>query len=122
MPDFELACETSNIQIITTDLNSYISNILSPFFSLFTKQWTAANRIDKMHLKTVGNVQRIVHTVWYSLRTLKQNDELCKLFNQTILWKANDQEYVQSLQVATKNLLPKKKKKKILIKTSKRIA
>jgi hypothetical protein len=122
MPDFERSCEKSNVQIITTDLNSYTSNILSPFFCLFTKQWSEANRIDKMYFKSFGYIQRIVHTLWYSLRTLKRNDELFRIFNQTILWKRNDEEYVQSLQVATKNLLPKKKKKKILIKTSKIIS
>ncbi len=112
--------EKSNIQILTTDLNSYITNILSPVFSLFCKKWSEANRVEKMTCKSsVGNIQRIIHTMWYSLRTLKQNDELFKIFNQTILWKTNDQEYIQSLQILTKNLLPKKKKKKIFIKTSK---
>ncbi len=112
--------EKLNIQILTIDLNSYITNILSPIFSLFNKKWLEANRIDKMNCKSVGNIQRIIHTIWYSLRILKQNDELFKIFNQTILWKINDQEYIQSLEILNKNLLPKKKKtKKILIKTDK---
>jgi len=118
MPDFEITCEKSNIQILTTDFNSYMTNILSPFFSLFDKKWSEANRIDKLTLKSIGYIERVIHTLWYSLRTLKQNNELVQIFNQTILWKTNDQEYVQSLQISTKNLLPKKKKKKILIKTS----
>jgi hypothetical protein len=119
MPDFEITCQKSNIQILTTDLDSYITNILYPFFSLFEKKWSEANRIDELTLKSIGYVERIVHTLWYSLRTLKRNNELIQLFNQTILWKTNDQEYVQSLEISTKNNLPKKKKKKILIKTSK---
>jgi len=120
-PDFELSCEKSNLQIITTDFESYTTCILSPFFTLFDKQWGEANRVDKMYFKSVGYMQRILHTIWFSLRALKQNDQIFKLFNQTILWKTNDQEYFQSLQPPIQTLLPKKKKKKTLVKTGKTI-
>ncbi|CAF0786478.1 unnamed protein product [Adineta steineri] len=116
--DFEKSCEKSNVQIITTDFESYTSRILSPFFSLFDKQWAEANRLDKMCAKSAGFTQRIIHTIWFSLRTLKLNEQIFKIFNQTILWKTNDQEYVQSLQQPLQSLLPKKKKKKILVKTA----
>jgi len=115
MPDLEKL----NIEILTTDLDSYITNILSPFFSLFHKQWLEANRIDEMKLKSAGYIERIIHTIWFTLRTVKRNDELCKIFNQTILWKVHDQEYVQNYPILNKNnLLPKRKKKKIFIKTN----
>jgi hypothetical protein len=113
-----MICEKSNIQILTTDLDSYRTNVLYPFFSLFEKKWLEANRIDKFTLKSIGYIERVIHTLWFALRTLKRDNDLIQLFNQTILWKTNDQEYVQSLQISTKNNLPKKKKKKILIKTS----
>lgn len=115
MEDFQMNCAKSNIEILTTTPDSYITNILCPFFSLFEKQWSQANRIDRFTMKSTGYCQRIVATLWSSLRTLKQNDAIFQLFNQTILWKKNDQDYVQSLQAAMKNLLPKKKKKKIII-------
>lgn len=116
MPDMEKL----NIKILTMDLNSYISNVLSPFLNLFNKKWSEANRISKMKLKTGGEIEHVIYTFWYSLRTLKQNDELNKIFNQTKLWKKNDQDYIELLQNSMKNnLLPKKKKKKILIKISK---
>lgn len=118
MPDFELNCTKSNIQILTMDLHSYISNILHPVISLFGKKWSEGHRIDRLMVKSTGYGQRIIFTLWFTLRTLKQNDALIQLFNQTILWKTNDQEYIQSLQAATKQLLPKKKKKKLLIKTN----
>jgi hypothetical protein len=88
--------------------------------TLFDKRWSEANRLDKMHFKSVGNIQRTIHTIWYTLRTLKQQEQIFNLFNQTILWKTNDQEFVQSLQPPpTQVLLLKKKKKKTLIKTGK---
>ncbi|UJR27984.1 hypothetical protein I4U23_009242 [Adineta vaga] len=116
-PDFQASCEKYNVELLTTDVDTYNTHILVPFFTLFDKQWSEANRIDKMFLKSSGNIQRIIYTLWFSLRSLKQNDQIMKLFNQTILWKTNDQEYVQSLQPPIQNSLPKKKKKKILIKT-----
>ncbi|CAF3877784.1 unnamed protein product [Rotaria magnacalcarata] len=115
-PDFLTSCQKCDVNIITTELDSYLTHILSPLFSLFDKQWSAANRIDIMRCKPQINIERIVHTMWFTLRTLKQNDQISKLFNQTILWKQNDQQYVQSLQTSSQNLLPKKKKKKTLVK------
>ncbi|CAF2345677.1 unnamed protein product [Rotaria sp. Silwood2] len=114
--DFENTCQKFDINIITTELDSYITHILSPLFSLFNKQWSEANRVDKMHFKSVGHIQRMIHAIWFTLRTLKQNEQIFKIFNQTILWKLSDQKYVQSLQPPTQNLLPKKKKKKTLVK------
>jgi hypothetical protein len=70
-----------------------------------------------MYFKSAGYLQRLIHTLWFTLRTLKLNEQIFQIFNQTILWKTNDQQYVQSLQPPAQNLLPKKKKKKILIKT-----
>jgi hypothetical protein len=72
-----------------------------------------------MCFKSPGYIQHIIHTIWYSLRALKENEQIFKLFNQTILWKTMDQEYVQSLQPPAQNLLPKKKKKKTLVKIGK---
>ena len=120
-PEFETSCQKANVQMITTDVDAYNTHILAPFFSLFDKQWSEANRVGKMYLPPFGYVQRIVHTLWFSLRTLKQNDQISKLFDQTILWKTNDQEYVQSLQPPPPNLVPKKRKKKILVKTGNRL-
>ncbi|CAF5195772.1 unnamed protein product, partial [Rotaria magnacalcarata] len=99
-PDFLTSCQKCDVNIITTELDSYLTHILSPLFSLFDKQWSAANRIDIMRCKPQINIERIVHTMWFTLRTLKQNDQISKLFNQTILWKQNDQQYVQSLQTS----------------------
>lgn len=122
MPDFEINCTKSNLQILTMDSNSYISKILHPVFSLFEKKWSEIHRIDRLMMKSTGYCQRTIFTLWSTLRTLKQNDAIFQLFNQTPFWKSNDQEYVQSLQAATKNLLPKKKKKKILIKINQPIS
>lgn len=88
-------------------------------FTLFDKQWSIANFADKLTRKPIVNTQRIVQTVWFTLRGLKQNDQIIKLFNQTILWKNNDEKYVQSLHAPPQNSLPKKKKKKTLVKIGK---
>ncbi len=114
-PEVENLCQKSNIELITTDLNYYLIHILSPIFSLFIKQSSEANRLDKMYLKSAGDLKRIIYTIWCSLRTLKQNEQICQIFNQTSLWRKDDELYLQSLRSAVP--LPKKKKRKLLVKT-----
>ncbi|CAF3695853.1 unnamed protein product [Rotaria sordida] len=116
-PEFENLCQKSNIELLTIDLNYYLIHILSPIFSLFDKQCTEVNRLDKMHLKSTHDLKRIIYTIWYSLRTLKQNEQICQNFKQTFLWKHDDELYLQSLRSIARSSLPKKKKKKTLIKT-----
>ena len=117
MPDFAQLCEQSNVHLISTNVDSYVSNIALPIFRLFMKQWSEVNRIHKMSLASVGTIRRYIQSVWYSLRRLKDNDQISDLFKQTNFWKKNDQEYFEYLQQTNmKTILPKKKKKKILIK------
>ncbi|CAF0979301.1 unnamed protein product [Rotaria sp. Silwood1] len=116
-PEFENLCQKSKIELITIDLNYYLIHILSPIFSLFDKQCAEVNRLDKMYLKSAYDLQRIIHTIWYSLRTLKQNEQICQIFKQTFLWKHDDELYLQSLRSIPRSSLPKKKKKKTLVKT-----
>jgi hypothetical protein len=68
-----------------------------------------------MYLKSAGDLKRIIYTIWCSLRTLKQNEQICQIFNQTSLWRKDDELYLQSLRSAVP--LPKKKKRKLLVKT-----
>jgi hypothetical protein len=70
-----------------------------------------------MYLKSASDLKRIIFTIWCSLRTLKQNEQICQLFHQTFLWKNQDELYRQSLRSAIPSPLPKKKKKKSPIKT-----
>ena len=119
-PEIENLCQKSNIELITIDLNYYLVYILTPIFSLFTKQCAEINRLDKMFLKSASDFKRIIYTIWYSLRTLKQNEQICRYFRQTLLWRNDDELYLQSLRSSTSSLLllsSKKKKKKTLVKT-----
>jgi hypothetical protein len=116
-PEFDNLCQKSNVELITTDLNYYLIHILSPIFSLFDKQCSEVNRLDKMFLKSASDLKRIVYTIWCSLRTLKQNEQICQIFKQTVLWRNDDELYLQSLRSAIPVALPKKKKKKSLVKT-----
>jgi hypothetical protein len=70
-----------------------------------------------MYLKSASDLKRIIFTIWCSLRTLKQNEQICQMFQQTFLWKNQDELYRQSLRSAIRSTLPKKKKKKSPVKT-----
>lgn len=111
------ACERANVELITTDLNYYLIRVLAPVFSLFDQRCSEANRLDKMYLKSASDLQRIIYTIWCSLRTLKQNEQICQIFQGTPLWRAEDELYLQSLRSATPLPVPKKRKKKTLVKT-----
>ena len=108
--------------LLTIDVNSYVSRILLPFFLLFDKYWSEANRVDIMHFKPGGSIQRIIHTIWFSLRTLKRDDQLANLFKQTILWRSNDEQYIQSLKPPVRPALAKiKKRRPLMPKTGKKV-
>ena len=108
--------------LLTIDVNSYVSRILLPFFLLFDKQWSEANRVDMMHFKPGGSIQRIIHTLWFSLRTLKREDQLANLFNQTILWRSNDEQFIQSLKPPVRPALVKiRKRRPLMPKTGKNV-
>jgi hypothetical protein len=115
-PELKILCEKSHLELITIDLNYYLIHILSPIFSLFDKQCSEVNRLDKMYLKSASDLKRIIFTIWCSLRTLKQNEQICQIFQQSFLWKNEDELYRQSLRSALPLPLPKKKKKKSPIK------
>jgi len=118
-PELEDLCQKSNLELITIDLNYYLIHILSPIFSLFDKQCSEVNRLDKMYLKSASDLKRIIFTIWCSLRTLKQNEQICQLFQQSFLWTNEDELYRQSLRSPIPLPLPKKKKKKSPVKTGK---
>ena len=112
-PDFEILCQKSHINLITVDLNYYLINILSPIFSLFDKQCSEVNRLDKMYLKSAGDLKRIIYTIWCSLRTLKQNEQIFKIFNQTIHYgKILIKNMLQSLQPPIPPIYYQRKKRK----------
>lgn len=113
----ENLCQKSNVELVTIDLNYYLSHILSPIFSLFDKQCAEINRVDKMHLKSANDFKRIISMIWQSLRTLKQDEEFCQLFSKTFLWKTDDELYLQSSRSIARASQPKKKKKKSLVKS-----
>ncbi|CAF0899518.1 unnamed protein product [Adineta ricciae] len=75
--DFQRACENASVQLITTDVDVYNTYVLVPVFTIFDKQWSRANRINKMFLRSAANLQCIVYLLWFTLRTLKQDDQLC---------------------------------------------
>ncbi|CAF4382312.1 unnamed protein product [Rotaria socialis] len=111
-PELENLCQKLNVELLTIDLNYYLIHILSPIFSLFDKQWTEVNKLDKMYLKSSNDLKRIIYTIWHTLRTLKKNEKICEIFNKTFLWKTNDEAYLQSQQAVVPPSPPKKKKKK----------
>ncbi len=113
----ENLCQKSNFKLITIDLNYYLIHILSPIFTLFDKKCSEVNRLDKMFLKSASDLKRIIFTIWCSLRTLKQNEQICQLFQQSFLWTNEDELYRQSLRLPISSSLPKKKKKKSPVKT-----
>ncbi|KAG0430108.1 hypothetical protein DMUE_5695 [Dictyocoela muelleri] len=94
--------------MLTIDLNYYLIHILSPIMSIWNQQWTDINRLDRMFLRSPHDLRRIVYSIWCSLRTLKQNEQISALFHQTFLWRTQDKLYRQ----ASRSIIPKKKKKK----------
>lgn len=116
-PDMSQLCAQSSIELITLDLNYYLIHILCPIFTLFDRQCSEVNRLDKMFLKSASDFKRIIFTIWCSLRTLKQNEQICQLFHESFLWTKEDEFYRQSLRVSLPTVLPKKKKKKSPMKT-----
>ena len=115
--DFQRACETSQIELFTLDLNYYLKHVLSPMVAMMEKQLSEANRIDKMFMKSPNDLRRIIYSLWYALRTLKQNEQISQVFHQTFLWRNQDQLYRQALRAPERPIVPKKKKKKSLVKT-----
>jgi hypothetical protein len=115
--DFERVCQQSNIELLTIDCNYYLIHFLSPFFSLLDKQWLECNRLDRMFFKSPNDLRRIIYSIWFALRTLKRDEQVCHLFEQTCLWRTNDQLYRQTLHINVRTPMPKKKKKKLLVKT-----
>ena len=115
--DFQRACQKSPLEMFTLDLNYYLTTVLSPMLSLIDKQFAEANRVEKMFLKSPNDLRRIVYSLWYTLRTLKQNEQISELFHQTALWRNEDQVYRQASRAPERPIVPKKKKKKSLVKT-----
>lgn len=111
-PDMSNLCAKSGIDLITIDLNYYLIHILCPIFTLFDRQCSEVNRLDKMFLKSASDFKRIIYTIWCSLRTLKQNERICQLFHQSFLWTKEDELYRQSLRTTLPTAQPKRKKKK----------
>lgn len=105
------------MDLITIDFNYYLIHILTPIIILFDKQCTQINRLEKMFLKSSNDLKRIIFTIWCSLRTLKQNEQICQIFQESFLWRKEDHLYRQSLREAKPVTLPKKKKKKSPTKT-----
>ena len=62
-------------------------------------------------------MQHIVYSTWFILRTLKRDEQIARHFEQTHLWKQEDQRYMESLRSAVRLPVPKKRKKKSLVKT-----
>ena len=118
-PEFRRRCENRKVQLLTIDFDSYLTRILSPICSLWDKKWSEANRIDKMFLRSPFDLRRIVHSFWFSLRMLKENEEIQKLFRESPFWRRNDENFLQSLKtnVGNRTNSPKKRKKKLLVKT-----
>ncbi|CAF3708171.1 unnamed protein product [Adineta steineri] len=122
IPEINSLCQKSNVELITTDLNYYLIRILSPIFSLFDKQCSEANRLNKMYLKPASDLKRIISLFWCTLRTLKQNEQICQIFKETPLWRNDDELYLQSLRSAIPSPSPKKiKKKKLLVKQGSKV-
>lgn len=115
--DFQRACETSQIELFTLDLNYYLKHVLSPMVAMIEKQLSDANRIDKMFMKSPNDLRRIVYSLWYALRTLKQNEQISQVFHQTFLWRNEDQLYRQASRAPERPVVPRRKKKKSLVKT-----
>lgn len=120
-PEFKNLSEKFNMTLITTDLNYYLTHILTPTLSLFDKQCTEINRLHKMYLQSASDLKRIIFTIWCSLRTLKQNEQISQIFQNTSLWTNQDELYRESLRAAIPSPLPKKKKKKSPVKPGKKI-
>lgn len=116
-PEMSHLCAKSGVDLITNDLNYYLIHILCPIFTLFDRQCSEVNRLDKMFLKSASDFKRIIYTIWCSLRTLKQNERICQLFHESFLWTKEDEFYRQSLRATLPSTLPKKKKKKSPMKT-----
>jgi hypothetical protein len=70
-----------------------------------------------MYFKSPSDLKRIVYTIWSSLRTLKQNEQIYQIFNKTFLWRNEDLLYIQSSRPAVRSPIQKKRKKKTLVKT-----
>lgn len=115
--EIENLCDKSQVDLITTDLNSYLIRILVPIISLFDKQCSEVNRLDRMFLKSASDFKRIIFTIWCSLRTLKQNEQIYEIFRQTKFWKNQDELYRQSVRASLPTILIKKKKKKSIEKS-----
>ena len=111
-PELDDICQKSNLELFTIDLNYYLTHILSPVFSLFDQQCSAVNRLEKMYLKPASDFKRIIFTIWCSLRTLKQNEQICRLFERSFCWTNEDELYRRSIRALMPSTLPKKKKKK----------
>ncbi|CAF0723215.1 unnamed protein product [Adineta ricciae] len=116
-PDIDVLCQKSNVELVTIDLNYYLIHILTPIFSLFDQRYSETNRVEKMCFKPANDLKRIIYTIWCSLRTLKQNEQICQIFKGTPLWRDGDELYLLSTRAAAPLIVPKKKKKKILVKT-----
>ena len=110
--EFQRLSENSKLRLITIDLNSYLTHILNPIFSTFDKRWTEANFIEKMQLKSISNLQRMIDSTYFSLRTLIRDNQIQQFFQGTKLWKENDEKYFQSLQFPVNHSIIKIKKKK----------
>jgi hypothetical protein len=98
-------------------LNYYLSRILSPIISLVDKQWSEINHLDRMYLKSPNDMQHLVYSTWFILRTLKRDEQIARHFQQTHLRKQEDQRYMESLRSTVRLPVPKKRKKKSLVKT-----
>ena len=116
-PDIDVLCQKSNVELVTIDLNYYLVHILTPIFSLFDQRYSETNRVEKMCFKPANDLRRIIYIIWCSLRTLKQNEQICQIFKGTPLWRDGDELYLLSTRATMPLTVPKKKKKKILVKT-----
>ena len=118
--EFVNLCEKSNLNLLSINLNVYLTHFLSPLFTLMDKQWTELNRLDQMLMKSSLDLQRLVHSIWFILRNLKTNEEISRLFQSTPVWTKSDQIYLEFLRKPpsrTATLTKKKKKKTSLVKT-----
>lgn len=98
----------------TIDLNFYLKNVLSKICWFWEKNWSEVNNISKMFLKSSFDVGRIVRDFWFSVRSLKENDEFLKNFRETVFWLENDRIAFENRRntLKVRNSTTKKKKKR----------